>query len=463
MKRFLGLMVSVLAGLAGCTATDDMEPQVLYDDPDAPFPEEFTYRCPDFEAEDWQCPFQDEPQEKVVFSGPAVLSPSDAYDPRHYDYGLFYDTLRLIDSVPPGARLKATTYYFTMSPWGRAVREALVCAAERGVLVHILVGDPVEPTLDGDVERQTDTEDTVFSLQSQSMIRPRLDVHRCLGGCLMQGGRFDGKQHSKFFAIDRVCNGDGWDEHVIAVSSNNWTSSLVKRDNATLVKRNDAKLHGAFVAYYDQMVAAEKEGQYISNYYDAPDGDSGFLGHGSGDDPNFGFHLFPRSGGGDPVESFLTEVDCRQGGEIRVAMSRWTMFRANLVDQLAALATSGCRVQLILGDEPTEHELRKYLVGTSWNLIDAPFEYRRLPSSTFHDKYLMIDGTLDGKTTRWVWTGSHNFSRSSLHTNEETALTVEDGDLDGDGLADNTIYQDFLDHFEWQWARAGTLGAFPIE
>jgi phosphatidylserine/phosphatidylglycerophosphate/cardiolipin synthase-like enzyme len=118
---------------------------------------------------------------------------------------------------------------------------------------------------------------------------------------------------------------------------------------------------------------------------------------------------------------------------------------------------------MILGDEPTEFELRKYLVEVAWTLVDVPFEYRRLPSSSFHDKYFMIDGVLGGTASRWVWTGSHNFSRSSLRTNEETALTIESGDFDGDGLADNTIYEDFLAHFEWQWARAAAIGAFPME
>lgn len=358
----------------------------------APIPEPEPEPEPRLPALDpTECPFTagSEPQKKAIFTEATG----------GYDFTIENELVRMIDAAVTGSRVRISVFTFTRT----RVADALVAAYLRGVDVRVVVDERNQ--IEG--PRGWTYREAVRRLRSimgpDRMILCNEDTPPNGGACL--GVSIN---HNKLFLFSELCDGS---TNVVAQSSANLTRNQLQKHNNMVVIRNDAALFNAYEGYFDDLSTQRTN----LSYYHAEQGDTRVRAH-----------FFPRSGpfdDSDRIHNVLQrDVDCRGGGEIRVAMAFWTNARGHIVDDLARLARQGCDVRIVVNERSTTAEVQR-------RIRRAFPRGRRVRGPHVHHKYLLIDAVYNGRRQQVVFTGSHNYTGPAVRRNDETLLQINDAEI----------------------------------
>ena len=331
--------------------------------------------------------------------------------------------IALVDSVPPGAELRGAFY-----SWSRQrVARAFVRAHERGVDVRLVV-DGGNVTASGReyraITRLRDGLGERLTLcgAAEGTDRDAEADEDSSGGTSCIG---NGIQHNKFVLVSGLEDGRG---PVIWQTSTNPTNPQRRAFNDATLLVGDVALHAALLHYWQALQHQDTDPARRAS---------------AAGDARTRAHFFPQAEG-DTIVDILDRVRCTDGGQIHLAMARFTWPRRAVARKLAELRAEGCTVAAILREAYSGGRLRTILAEGGVDLWVFP----RGADHGVHSKYLLIDAPMDGGLPApLVVTGSHNYTGPALRRHDELVLEI----------ADAGLHATYLEN--WQMLRARVIAA----
>jgi phosphatidylserine/phosphatidylglycerophosphate/cardiolipin synthase-like enzyme len=308
----------------------------------------------------------------------------------------------LINGAPSGSTITIAMYHFRDT----TIAADLVAAKNRGANVRLVVDY-------SDAAQAAVT--TLISALGSDRTKPSFLV-LCTQNAACIGNAGTPIMHNKFFLFSST---SGSANVVVQSSANLTTENATKFWNNAVTLVGNTGLYNAYASYFTDLTAKAK----TSNYYRTV---------GSG---NAKVYFFPRSGSNestDTVYNMLNENITCEGNTtvgtqdthrtiIRVGM--WYFSRDDIARRLRELADQKCWVDVIFSTLDA---------GSRGHLIDHPrIALYQFPDNAgnpyvIHSKYLLIEGTYVGeKDTKWVVTGSHNYSTAALRENDEAMVRIK--------------------------------------
>lgn len=254
----------------------------------------------------------------------------------------------------------------------RNVRDALIRAQERGVLVRIVT--------------ESDNQD---SAAVQALLEADIPL---------LGDRREGLMHDKFMVIDRS---EVW------LGSMNYTYSSVYEDNNNLLRVRSEQLAASYLAEFDEMFVDDLFGpQVVPNPMD-PEVDFG--------DARLEVLFSPDDGVSNQLEAILREA------EESIDFMAFSFTSDELGEAIRSVWDRGLEVRGVMDADQIA-----FNIGTEYDLFkqeDMDVFLDGAPGQ-MHHKVIIIDGGI-------VVTGSYNFSRSAETRNDENVVIIYDEDIAG--------------------------------
>lgn len=329
----------------------------------------------------------------AVFNNPRVAA--EQYKVRDHIRGL-------INGSPAGSTIRIAIYNFTEA----AVATDLIAAKDRGVNVRIVV--------DYGTSNSTPVNDLKSELGTDRTRSSWVSVCSSGGACI--GTLGTPIMHNKFYLFSST---NGSSNVVVQSSANLTTGNATTFWNNAVTLVGNTGLYNAYAGYHDDLAAKTKTDDYYTT-------DS------SG---NVKWYFFPRKGTDKSTDTVFNMLDQNVTCEgntsvgtsethrtiIRVGM--WAFTRGAIASRLRELADQKCWIDVIY----TEAD-----AGVLASLRDhSRIALYQVPENAanpyvIHSKYLLIEGTyIDQKDTKWVLTGSHNYTNAALRENDETMLRIK--------------------------------------
>ncbi|MFD2765524.1 phospholipase D-like domain-containing protein [Micromonospora eburnea] len=324
----------------------------------------------------------------AVFNNPTVAS---------QQYAIIDHLRGLIQNAAAGSTIRVAMYHFTLT----RMSNDLIAAHDRGVNVQLV--------LDSESRSYPAVVDLVNKLGT-SRANPSW-VTICTTGRACIGNLNTPIMHNKFFLFSNTSGST----NVLVQSSANWTNDNAEKywNNAVTLVGNTA-VYNAYVAYFNDLAAQVKNNDY---YRTTSSG-------------NAKSYFFPRAGSGastDTIYNMLDEnVTCEGNTSVGTATGRtmirigmWYFSRNAIASKLRELADRKCWVEVVYTE--MDSDVRSILGGH-----DRIKLYRISGTNIVHSKYMLIEGTYAGlRDTKWVMTGSHNYSNAALRENDEALLRIQ--------------------------------------
>jgi phosphatidylserine/phosphatidylglycerophosphate/cardiolipin synthase-like enzyme len=301
----------------------------------------------------------------------------------------------LIQGAATGSSVRMAIYHFSDAN----VAADLVAAHNRGVDVRI-------------VQDFSDSA-TAASKTLKTALGSRVTVCTKDRACIGNAGT--PIMHNKFFLFS---NTSGSTNVVVQGSANlNAGNSTRLWNNAVTLVGNTA-LYNSYLGYFNDLSAKAKNNDY---YRSANAG-------------NAKTYFFPRAGSdesSDTIYNMLNEnVTCEgnssvgtETGRTIIRIAMWYFSRDDIARKLRQLADQKCWIEVV--HTTLDAGSRGHLAGH-----DRIVLYQIAGTYEVHSKYMLIEGTYAGKKdTKWVMTGSHNYSTAALRENDETLLRIESGPI----------------------------------
>lgn len=297
---------------------------------------------------------------------------------------------RLVAGTPKGGRISVAMYHFSSLD----TASQLVAAARRGVSVQV-----------------------VLDHESRSYAAYRR-LRRGLGGntgkpswvvvcdedrgCI--GPEFN---HNKFFLFSST---GGAQDMVVQTSANATDGARDTQWNDALVLQDDA-VYAAYLAYFRDLAAQRHTADY----------------HRSVQAGKYRLDFFPWAKG-DPVSQALDQVSCAGGTRVRLSLGHFTW--GPIARRLWKLDDAGCRVQIVFDIVgPVAIHALTAKGGRNGN-PETRYLTEGGRTTYAHSKYLLIDGTYQGRPQKVVFTGSNNYTTVGFHGHDEAMITVADPRLE---------------------------------
>ena len=370
----------------------------------------------------------------TFFTGPEIaVEATCAHPPPGGEDPTILDRLvAMIDGVPAGGQIRATVFRLTVE----AMRDALLSAARRGVVVQVL-------------QNGRGAADAVGATLSRPAPFGLGEGHRFAGrafdptgawsayGAIATGPESD--LHTKLVLLSATLDPEGvLREHVCWWSSANLAerSGTEKANNAIAIY-GDAALYAGFRDRLWELLWTEKHFP-DNDFYNGSRGRGAFLGSAASRTKVF---CSPEQGT-DLWLGRLGSVVADRAATIDVVHARFTDDRAAVATRLAALARQGAAVRVLVGTNPA-------LLGAKVHatLRDAGIPVRR---ANLHDKLLLVHARhgVSRRPRKVVLSGSHNLNYDANYRNDEILVkTFHDG-----------LYDDLrARHVEPLWAEAWPL------
>ncbi|WP_235033041.1 phospholipase D-like domain-containing protein [Streptomyces sp. WAC05374] len=396
-------------------------------------------------------------------------------------YAIRDHLVKLIDGATAGSDIKISAYVLggRNEPDGtNKLRDSLVNAHNRGVNVQLIV--------DSESSRYWESASVFTHLATQlakatgknnvSWLRmcpftPRdlsnpadtdVDSQACLAKDPDPDDDWGGVNHNKFYLFSET-TGTGTEpvKNVVVQTSANMTSwdSEYAWNDALRVVGNQA-LYDAYTKYFDLQAAAQADRSKVVS--DVPlDTQAG----------RAKAYFFPRAE--DVIVNILKTVDnpvpgqtlpCRgnsagigtEGRHTVVRVAIHGITRPEVADALVALHNAGCYVDVVY--RTLSDDVRSKLINSGVTLHQLHSEERSETLKSTHSKYLLIEGTYNGKIDqKIVFTGSHPYTKSALTTNDEALLKWDDSAV-GDVSHTASVYTSYRYNF---WAQRAAADAQP--
>lgn len=309
----------------------------------------------------------------------------------------------LVRQARAGASIRIAMFVMS-GDTGDDLANELIAAHGRNVSVQIVVDgwqahDPAVRKLIGELGTKRSARSWVHGCTGLS---PEGTTAACIGSKGM---------HNKFYLFSRT----GGADHVVVQSSANFTglNSATYWNNAVTIAGNTS-LYQAYDSYFEDLAAERRNDDYYRVAATQMAGGSVTA------------YFFPRAGtdaSTDTIIELLAPVGRGSGTVIRIGMSVWDLYRIAIADRLRELADTGCIVQVVHG--VMDSEVRQRLLAGRRVELRALNNASQLPGR-IHSKYMLIQGTYAGVNgAKWVITGSHNYTQTSLRRNDEALLRFD--------------------------------------
>lgn len=352
----------------------------------------------------------------AVFNNPLVAS--EQYKIRDH-------VRSLINNAAVGSTIRIAMYHFRDT----TVASDLIHAKDRGVNVQLVV--------DYSDAAQNAVQNLITALGSDRTKNSWLVLCTPNAACI--GSTGTPIMHNKFYLFSST---SGSTNVVVQSSANLTPDNATKYWNNAVTLVGNTGLYNAYVAYFNDLAAKVKNADY---YRTTSSG-------------NAKVYFFPRAGtdeSTDTVYNMLNENVTCEGNTtvgtqdthrtiIRIGM--WYFSRDDIARKLRQLADKKCWIDVIY--TTIDDGVRSYLINHSRIALyrfpnDAGNPY------VIHSKYMLIEGTYAGeKDTKWVVTGSHNYTTAALRENDETMVRIKS----------TTIHDQYRANF-----RTARAAANPIE
>jgi phosphatidylserine/phosphatidylglycerophosphate/cardiolipin synthase-like enzyme len=318
----------------------------------------------------------------AVFNDPTV--PAKQYAIR--------DHIRsLIQGATSGSSIHIAIYHFDDA----SVASDLVAAQGRGVDVRVV--------LDYSTSATGPAKTVIQALGNKAIL--------CTQGAACIGNQGTPIMHNKFFLFSNTSGST----NVVVQSSANLTKGNAESywNNAVTLVGNTA-LYNGYLSYFNDLAAKSKTGDY---YRTVSAG-------------NAKSYYFPRAGSNestDTIYNMLTDnVTCEGNTSVGTATGRtiiriamWYFSRDDIGRRLRALADQKCWIEVVY--TTLDEGSRSHLSGH-----DRIVLYQIDGDYIVHSKYMLIEGTYAGqKDTKWVMTGSHNYTNAALRENDEALVRIQ--------------------------------------
>ncbi|MEV0425624.1 phosphatidylserine/phosphatidylglycerophosphate/cardiolipin synthase family protein [Micromonospora sp. NPDC049836] len=324
----------------------------------------------------------------AVFNNPTVVG---------QQYAIVDHLQRLIEGAAAGSTIRVAMYHFSLA----RTADQLAAAYDRGVRVQIV--------LDGQSRAYPAVTGLVGKLGTNRANGSWVTICTTGGACI--GNLGTPIMHNKFFLFSDTLGA----ANVLVQSSANLTVDNAERywNNAVTLVGNTA-VYNAYLTYHRDLADQRK----TSNYYRTES--SGTVKS----------YFFPRAGttqDTDTIYNMLNEnVTCTgnsstgtETGRTIIRIGMWYFSRNPIARKLRELADQKCWVEVVYTDSDAD-------VPTILSGHDRIRLYRINGTYIVHSKYLLIEGTYAGlKDTKWVMTGSHNYSNAALRENDEALVRVQ--------------------------------------
>jgi len=316
-------------------------------------------------------------------------------DPTGDATAIVREICNLVHQAPRGSRIRIA-HFVISGDAGMDFANALIDAHRRGVDVQIVLDGWQADT--AAVEALRATLGTDRSRRSWLHVCTNVSPEGNTAACIGNKG-----QHNKFYLFSRTAG----KSHVVVQSSANFTdlNSTTYWNNAVTIVGNKR----LYEAYFEDLAAERRTDDYFRTVTTRMPGGTVTAS------------FFPQRTG-DPIIDHLAKVRCHGETTIRVGMSEWDTYRIGIAERLVELAQQGCQVRIVYG--LMDDDVRELLSAQSTITLAALSDAQQLPGR-IHSKYMLIEGHYDGRPhARWVFTGSPNFTMTSLRRNDETLLAI---------------------------------------
>jgi len=352
----------------------------------------------------------------AVFNNPLVTS--EQYKIRDH-------ARSLINGAPAGSTIRIAMYHFRDT----AVANDLISAKNRGVNVRLVV--------DYSDAGQTAVQNLISALGSDRSQSSWLVLCTQNAACIGSAG--SPIMHNKFYLFSST---SGSTNVVVQSSANLTTENATKYWNNAVTLAGNTGLYNAYVDYFNDLAAKVKNSDYYTTI-------------GSG---NAKVYFFPRAGTDESTDTIYNMLDDNVTCEgntsvgtqdthrtiIRIGM--WYFSRDDIARKLRELADDKCWVDVIY--TTMDDGVRSHLINHS---RIALYQFPESASNPYviHSKYMLIEGTYAGeKDTKWVMTGSHNYTSSALRENDETLLRIKSATIHDQYRANFRTARDAADPIE---------------
>lgn len=348
----------------------------------------------------------------------AVTSGAVFNDPTNPDrqYAIVDHLRGLIQNAATGSTIRIAMYHFSLT----RMSNDLIAAYDRGVNVRLV--------LDSQSRSHQATLDLVAALGTNRANPSWVTICTTDRACI--GNLATPIMHNKFFLFSSTSGS----ANVLVQSSANLTGDNAERywNNAVTLVGNTA-VYNSYVDYFNDLAAQVKNNDY---YRSTSSG-------------NAKSYFFPRAGSGastDTVYNMLDEnVSCEgntsvgtETGRTIIRIGMWYFSRNPIANKLRELADRKCWVDVVY--TTMDADVRSILDGHARIKL-----YRISGDRIVHSKYLLIEGTYAGqRDTKWVVTGSHNYTNAALRENDEAMLRIQSA----------TIHDQYRSNF-WALRAAG--------
>lgn len=115
---------------------------------------------------------------------------------------------------------------------------------------------------------------------------------------------------------------------------------------------------------------------------------------------------------------------------VRIGMAGWSGSRLSYAKKIHNLAEKGCRVEAIISAHGTDEDVQKELLrpvrggSISVRNMSKDINGDGQIDQYLHDKAVAVSGGYNGRQSKIVWTGSHNFTYSAFKTNNDVILKI---------------------------------------
>lgn len=308
----------------------------------------------------------------------------------------------LIQGAATGSTISMAMYHFSDS----AVAGDLVAAEARGVNVRVVL----DYSSAGSGATATLTRELGTNRGNPSWLT------LCTSGAACIGTAGTPIMHNKFYLFSDTL---GSANVVVQSSANLNPQNATNYWNNAVTLVGNTGLYNGYLSYFNDLAAKAKNSDY---YRTASSG-------------NTKAYFFPRAGSGastDTIYNMLNENVTCEGNKvfgtkdthrtiIRVAM--WYFSRDHIARKLRELADRKCWVDVIY--TTLDAGSLSYLKGHSRIAL-----YHIDGTYIMHSKYMLIEGTYAGqRDTKWVITGSHNYSNAALRENDEAFVRVNSNSI----------------------------------
>ena len=298
----------------------------------------------------------------------------------------------LIQGAAAGSSIRIAIYHFDDA----AVASDIVAAKDRGVDVRMVM----------DYSTSTTGPATTVIQALGSRVTLCTKDAACIGS---QGTPI---MHNKFFLFS---NTSGSTNVVVQSSANlNRSNTNSYWNNAVTMVGNTA-LYNGYLSYFNDLAAKAKNNDY---YRTVSAG-------------NTKAYFFPRAGTNestDTIYNMLTDnVTCEgntstgtETGRTIIRIAMWYFSRDDIARRLRALADDKCWIEVVYTtmDAGSKGHLSGHDRIVLYQIDDGTY--------IVHSKYMLIEGTYAGqKDTKWVVTGSHNYTNAALRENDEAMVRIQ--------------------------------------